>query len=113
MTTTLTILTPVPTAGALIAEEACTALGDQVANDGRTLLYFRNGNGATNYDITLATGATVAGMTIENITFTLAPAAMKVIGPFEPRYWNDANGYIQITYDAVVDLFVRAIRVTG
>jgi len=55
----------------------------------------------------------VAGMTIENIAFTLAPSAMKVIGPFEPRYWNDANGYIQITYDAVTDLFVRAIRVTG
>ena len=76
MTTTITILTPVPTAGALIAEEACTELG-------------------------------------ENITFTLAPAAMKVIGPFEPRYWNDANGYIQITYDAVTDLVLRAIRVTG
>ena len=44
---------------------------------------------------------------------TLAPVGtMKVIGPFEPRYWNDANGYIQITYDAVTDLKVRAIRVT-
>ena len=113
MTTTLTILTPVPTAGALIAEEACTELGDQVANDGRTLLYFRNGNGATTYNITLATGATVAGMAIDNIAFTLAPGVMKVIGPFEPRYWNDANGYIQITYDAVTDLVLRAIRVTG
>ena len=113
MTTTITTLTPVPTAGALIAEEACTALGDQMVNDGRTFLYFRNANGAATYTITLATGATVAGMTIENIVFTLAPTVMKIIGPFEPRYWNDANGYIQITYDAVVDLFVRAIRVTG
>ena len=61
----------------------------------------------------MASGATVAGLAIENIAFTLAPVGtMKVIGPFEPRYWNDANGYIQITYDAVTDLKVRAIRVT-
>ena len=109
---TLTTLTPVPTAGALITEEACAALGDQMVNDGRTLLYFRNANGGTTYNITLATGATVAGMAIADIAFTLAPAVMKIIGPFEPRYWNDANGYIQITYDAVTDLKVRAIRVT-
>ena len=110
---TLTTLTPTPTAGALIAEEACAALGDQVVNDGRTLLYFRNAHAATTYNITLTSGATVAGLAIENIAFTLAPVGtMKVIGPFEPRYWNDANGYIQITYDAVTDLKVRAIRVT-
>ena len=109
----LTILTPVPTAGALIGEEACAALGDQVANDGRTLLFFRNGNGATTYNLTLATGAKVAGLTIEYVTFTLAPGVTKVIGPFEPRYWNDAYGDLQIRYDAVVDLFVRAVRVTG
>ena len=50
---TLTTLTPTPTAGALIAEEACAALGDQVVNDGRTLLYFRNAHAATTYNITL------------------------------------------------------------
>ena len=112
MTTTITLLTPTPIAGALIAVEDCTALGDQMLNDGRTLLYFHNTNGGTTYNITLATGATVAGMPIGDIAFSIAPSVIKVIGPFAPRYWNDANGYVQITYDAITDLKVRAIRVT-
>lgn len=109
---TLTILTPVSTAGTLLGAAACAAGGDQMLNDGRTILYFKNTDVGT-VTITAVTSSTVAGLAIADVAFTLIQNAERVIGPFEPRYWNDASGYVLLTYSAVTALTVAAIRVTG
>lgn len=111
---TLTLLTPVQTAGTLIGEEiAAVARTDQFINDGNTLLFVRNGSGADTPNIVMALGGRAGGLTINAFNFTIAPGVTKIVGPFEPRYYNDSNGYAQIAYSSVADLFVRAIRVVG
>lgn len=112
---TLTIFTPQATiagagAPAVFTPANAAAGGDQFLNDGRTILYFKNTN-ATTRTITIATAGVVAGLPIDDVAFTVAQNEVRIIGPFSPRYFNDANGYIQLTYSDVVTLLtVAAIR---
>lgn len=107
---TLTLKTPVQTAATDLAPENCAAGGDQVLNDGKTFLYFKNTNAATR-TVTLATGGSIGGLAIADLAITVAQNEEKIIGPFDPRLWNDANGYIQLTYSGVATLLtVSAIQ---
>ncbi len=108
---TLTVKTPTKSAFTDLAPESCAAGGDQVLNDGRTILYFKNTN-ATTRTVTLATGGTAQGIAIADISVTVAENEERIIGPFPTEIFNDSNGYIQLTYSAVATLLtVAAIRV--
>lgn len=109
---TLTVLAPNALAAIALAPAACAAGGDQVLNDGRTLLYFKNTDAGT-VTVTIVTGGTVSGIALADVTFTLAQNAEKLIGPFDRLLWNDANGYVQITYSAVTGMTVAAIKIPG
>ena len=52
-----------------------------------------------------------SGIALADLTFTLAQNAEKIIGPFAPLLWNDANGYVQITYSGVTAMTVAAIKI--
>lgn len=107
---TLTLKTPTAIAFTDLAPENCAVGGDQVLNDGKTILYFKNTNAATR-TVTLATGGTIGGLAIADVAVTVAQNEERIIGPFDPRLFNDANGYIQLTYSAVATLLtVAAIR---
>lgn len=107
---TLTVLVPALSDQDL-APESCAGGGDQFLNDGRTILYFKNTN-ASDRTITIVTSGTVIGLAIADVTLTISQNEEKAIGPLDPRYFNDGNGYVQLTYDAVTNLTVKAIRVT-
>lgn len=107
---TLTVLVPALSDQDLGAEAAAGG-GDQFLNDGRTILYMKNVN-ASDRTVTIVTSGTVLGLAIADLAITVSQNEEKVAGPFDPRYFNDANGYVQITYSAASDVTVKPVRVT-
>jgi len=115
---TLTVYTPVATtigagAPAVLAPANCAVGGDQFLNDGRTILYFKNTN-VTTRTVTIATAGTIGGLAIADVTVAVAQDETRIVGPFDPRIYNDASGYVQLTYTAVATLLtVAPIRMAG
>lgn len=89
---------------------AAAGAGDQFLNDGRTILYVKNTNAASR-TVTIVTSPTVAGLALADVAVVVAQNEEKLIGPFDPRYFNDSNGFVQITYSSEVDVTVRPIQV--
>ena len=48
-----------------------------------------------------------------NGAVTVANGATKEIGPFQMRHYNDASGYVQITYSAVNSVTVAAVKLAA
>jgi hypothetical protein len=108
---TLSVLTPTSTGDNDLGDAAVAAGGDQFLNDGSTILIFKNSN-ASDRTITIATGGTVNGLTVQDPTLVISQNETKVIGPFPTYPFNDSSGYVQLTYSADAGLTVRPIRVT-
>jgi hypothetical protein len=90
---------------------SCAAGGDAIPNNGKVLLHFKNTNAAARV-VTFATQATVDGQAVADPTLTVPlTSGDKMIGPFPPSIYNDANGLLQLTYDAVTNLSVAVIRI--
>ena len=115
---TLTIVTPVATtagagAPAVLTPESCAVGGDQFLNDGRIILYFKNTNAAAR-TITIVSSGTIGGLAIADVAVAVAQDEVRIVGPFDPRIYNDASGYVQLTYTAVATLLtVAPIRMAG
>jgi len=95
---------------AVLGATAAAVAGDQFLNDGRQLLYVKNVN-ASSRTITVATGGTILGLAIDNVAFAVAQNAEKIVGPFNPQYFNDSSGYVQVTYSAETDVTVAVVSV--
>lgn len=108
-----TLIPIAPTfSGATLSPASAAAGGDQFLNDGRTLLYVKNGGGSS-ITITVDAQATPGGLTITDPTIAVAAGAERLIGPFNPIYFNDASGFVKWTYSGVTSVTVAGIQVTG
>ena len=98
--------------GLPISAVAAAAGGDSFSNAarGRTFLYVFNEDG-TDTDVTFVLPGTVDGQAIADRVVTTFAAAGEpyLIGPFGQEY-EDANGNIDVTYEKVTNLTVRAIK---
>jgi hypothetical protein len=104
---TLTVITPTY-AGAVFSPAAAAGGGDKFVNTGNELLYIKNGGGST---ITLTLDAqTVAGLTITDPTVSITAGQEKIIGPFDPRYFTDSSGFLNLSYSAVTSVTVAVIQ---
>ena len=104
---TLTAIVPTY-AGVSLGAAAAAVGGDKFVNTGNELLYIKNGGGST---ITLTLDAqTVAGLTITDPTVSVAAGAEKIVGPFDPRYFTDSSGFLNLSYSAVTSVTVAVIR---
>ena len=104
---TLTVITPTY-AGATFSPASAAGGGDKFVNTGNELLYIKNGGGST---ITLTLDAqTVAGLTITDPTVSITAGQEKVIGPFDPRYFTDSSGFLNLSYSAVTSVTVAVIQ---
>jgi hypothetical protein len=68
-----------------------TTDGLAFANNGQVFLHVKNTAGASAY-ITVETPYTAAGLALADLTFTLEAAQERLVGPFEPTYFNVASG---------------------
>lgn len=104
---TLTVITPTY-AGAVFSPAAAAGGGDKFVNTGNELLYIKNGGGGS---ITLTLDAqTINGLTITDPTVTVAAGVEKIIGPFDPRYFTDSSGFLNLSYSAVTSVTVAVIQ---
>ena len=104
---TLTVITPTY-AGATFSPAAAAGGGDKFVNTGNQLLYIKNGGGST---ITLTLDAqTVNGLTITDPTITVTAGQEKFAGPFDPRYFTDNSGFLNLSYSAVTSVTVAVIQ---
>jgi hypothetical protein len=87
---------------------SAAALGDEFANDGqRTFLVVKNTNAATRTITVTSTAAAGTGLD-DDMVFTVAQNKTIYAGPF-PRSRFGAT--VSVTYDAVTDLTVAAMKV--
>lgn len=106
----LTVKQPGPNTAVALDAVAAASGGDKFLNDGRIVIYVKSTN-ATTHTITITTPASLLGsIAIADVTFTVAQNEEKIIGPFPPRYFNDGQGYCNLTYSGVTNLTVSAVK---
>ncbi len=121
MATALTVLDVTEAAQSLGLTDADQAAGNYFANpDGNVFLVCQNTDGTNSATVTVvAQDVTeeVAGfgtMAKANVTVTLAANALKILGPFQKRAFNDSSDRVQITITgtAAASVNVAAVRST-
>ena len=90
---------------------ACDVAGDSFANDGRILLHFRNTNAAARNVTIDSVKLCDQGSDHDVLVNVPLTSGERIVGPFSPSRFNDVNGKVQMTYDAVTNLTVAVIRV--
>jgi len=74
------------------------AAGDELVNNGRAILLFRETATAGTTVVTAASPALVDGLTIQDPTVTVPSGGYAVIGPFDPAIFNTTSGRVALTY---------------
>lgn len=105
---TLTVQTLAKT-GTQLTENACAGAGDEFANDGKTILWFKNSNASTR-TLTLVTQATTDGLAVADRTITLLGTDDTQVADLDRQVYNDANGRVQMTYSTEVGLTVAVFK---
>lgn len=106
---TLTVATPT-IAGATFTAASAAGGGDVFANNGKTFLYIKNGDSGS-HTVTITPQNTVggAGYTISPIAVAVGAGVEKIIGPFDPQYFNNSSGQAVVTYDGVTSVTVKPV----
>lgn len=86
--------------------------GDQFINSGSEFFEVVNGGGG-GITVTIATQATVDGKAIADDAISVGAGEAHRIGPFPPGLYNDANGYVQVTYSGVTSVTVGVFRMVN
>lgn len=87
---------------------AAAAGGDQFANTGQEYVIIKNAG--SEITATFATGMTVDSLAVANKDVTCGASETTVVGPFPPGWYNDANGYVQITYSSVTSVTILVVK---
>src|SRR4051794_5552022 len=90
----------VTNAGTVPTYGAAAGGGDQFQNDGKTMFHVKNGSGGS-ITVTFASQKSCDQGSTHNTAVAVAAGAEKMVGPFDPSRYNDANGYCQVTYSGV------------
>lgn len=98
--------------GTNLSVAGAAAGGDEFVNsDRRTLLIVRI-NGAVTPTITITPAVQpTPGLNFAPVAFVVAGIGWYVLGPFPPRWFNNANNRVQITYSGVTNVFVSPIHI--
>lgn len=93
------------------ASVAASGGGDKFLNDSVSFLWIKNGGGSSiTVTLTWGTGGTVDGQTPTARTVTINAGDSQVIGPFNPNFYNDANGFMNWTYSGVTSVTIAVIH---
>jgi hypothetical protein len=84
--------------------------GDEFDNDGKTFLHVVNTTTACVVTIDIA--KTVDGQAVTDPTVTVPENEDRMIGPFPPNIYNDADGHVNVSYDDESNVTVAALRLS-
>jgi len=83
--------------------------GNSWNNSGAEFLHVKNG--ATDVIVTVPVGVSVDGQAVTNRTVTVPGTEERMIGPFPPGLFNQANGAeAHVDYDDVTNVTVAVVR---
>jgi hypothetical protein len=92
---------------------ACAGGGDTFLNTGKEFIEIANGDSTpTTVTIAWGVGGTIDGITPTARTVSVTNATSKRIGPFPPSLYNDANGYVSVTYSKVTSLTAQVVQLS-
>ncbi len=84
--------------------------GDQFATGNRTFLFAKNTNAAIRTVTVDAKKASDQGITTDVVVDIPATTGAVMWGPFEEAQFGGATGLADITYDAITDLTIAALK---
>src|SRR5579871_3542212 len=88
-----------------IAVAADAGKSDKFLNTGSQFFYCNNAGGSPiTLTLTYGTGGTIDGQTLPNRTITVTNGHSVLVGPFPTNLYNDANGYMNVSYSAVTSV---------
>lgn len=99
-------------AGLNPAYTAAAAGGDAVPNDGKTVLKVKNAD-AVAHTVTIASQVSPVpvGTAKANVVVAVPAGDERVIGPFDKVAFNDADGNLEVTYDAANSVTIAAVSI--
>lgn len=114
MATALPAATVLTTAGHDVTVPATAAAAEiEFTNTGREILEVVTGT--TTANLALVTQKTVpdgsaAALSVTDRTKALLASKTYLFGPFDPAIYNDANGKVQLTLDALTDIKLAVLK---
>jgi hypothetical protein len=102
---------PISRAGDSKAYVAADVAGDTFPNDGKTFLHYKNTNAATRTVTANSIRPCDQGFDHNETCVVGATTGDEMMGTFPPSRYNDpTTGLVGVTYDAVTNLTVAALR---
>ena len=89
---------------------AAAAGGDEFTNGGRTYFHVNNA-GASPVTVTIDSVRACDQGADHNLTVSVPNAEERLIGPFDPRRFNNTSGRVAATYSAVTSVTVGAFAI--
>lgn len=89
------------------AGTAATAAGDTVLNNGRTYIEVVDG-ATTSPTVTIASQVDCNQGYTHDVVVAIPSGETRLIGPFPPNRFNNANGQIEVTYDDDTSVTIAA-----
>jgi hypothetical protein len=85
--------------------------GDTFVNDGRVLIYIKNGD-ASPITVTITTPLSLrGGIAVDDPETTVPATDEEVLGPFDPTIFNAADGSgVEVNYSADTSVTIAVIR---
>ena len=93
--------------GHLLAYAAC-ATGDQIVNNGRTVIYVKNGDSAS-HNVTVTSVAACNQGANHDLVVAVAAGEQRIIGPFATDRFNDVNGHVGLAYSALTSMEIAVV----
>ena len=83
--------------------------GNKFTNDGRMFLHVKNGAGAP-ITVTIQTPGTVGDLAIADQAVTVTNGEERMIGPFPPNIYNQADRMVYVDYSSVTTITVAVLQ---
>jgi len=84
--------------------------GDQFANGGRVFFHINNASAAP-ITATIDSVQPCSQGVDHNVAVSVPAGAERLVGPFDPRRFNNSSGRVAVTYSAVTSVTVGAFEV--
>lgn len=88
---------------------AAAAAGDHFPNTGKEVLFVTNGDSGS-HSVTVAVQKQVDGQAATPRTVAVAAGKTFAVGPFPTDDYNDADGFVQLSYSATTSVTVKVLK---
>lgn len=92
---------------------AAASGGDTFENNGRVLVYAKNGNVGASRTITVNSLVNCSMGHDHDITITVPASSEEMCGFFETNRFNNSSNQVSMTYDDEADITLAAIRIAS